>query len=75
MAAKNRHRVRVANSMEGFIQSALEPPQRDLILAKLVEAIVDFGETGLVRRDGDERSSVSSADLIGRLVAAVQKRE
>lgn len=72
MAEKNRHRVRVANSVESFVNSALDPQQRDLILAKLVEAIVDFGESGLIKHDGDDMASpATSGDILGRILAAV----
>ena len=75
MAEKNRHRLRVANSLESFVQSALEPQQRDLILAKLVEAIVDFGDSGLIQQDSDDRSSPAmSGDMLGRIVAALSKK-
>ena len=53
MSEKNRHRQRVANSMEAFVQSAITPEQRDLILSQLVESIVQFGHSGLVQREDD----------------------
>ena len=53
MSEKNRHRQRVANSMEAFVQSAATPEQRDLILSQLVESIVQFGHSGLVQREDD----------------------
>lgn len=70
IAEKNRHRVRVANSMESFLQSTVEPEQRDLILAKLTDSIVNFGDSGLVR-EREEHSSTMSGDLIGRIVSAI----
>jgi ElaB/YqjD/DUF883 family membrane-anchored ribosome-binding protein len=76
MAEKNRHRVRVANSVESFVNSALEPQQRDLLLAKLAEAIIDFGDSGIIKGDRDEmESSVVSADMLGRILAAVTSRK
>ena len=71
MAEKNRHRVRVANSVEGFVQSAGEPSQRDLILAKMTDAIVSFGDSGLVQHDREDGSSTMSNDLVGRVAAAL----
>ena len=53
MSEKNRHRQRVANSMEAFVQSAVMPEQRDLILSQLIESIVQFGHSGLVQREDD----------------------
>lgn len=76
MAEKNRHRVRVANSVESFVNSALEPQQRDLLLAKLAEAIIDFGESGIIKGDRDEQeSSIVSGDMLGRILAAVTARK
>ena len=76
MAEKNRHRVRVANSVESFVNSALEPQQRDLLLAKLAEAIIDFGDSGLIKGEPDgHESSVVSGDMLGRILAAVTARK
>ena len=74
LAEKNKHRVRVANSVESFVQSALEPAQRDLILARLVDSIVIFGDSGLVQHDENDRSSPMSGDVIGRIVAAISSK-
>lgn len=72
MVEINEHRLRVANSIESFVNSALEPQQRDLILAKLVESIVNFGDSGLVRSERDDiSSSTMSADFIGRILSAL----
>lgn len=45
---KNLHRRRVANCMEALVESAWTEEHRDTIYAKLVEAITDFGDTGLI---------------------------
>ncbi len=74
LAEKNRHRVRVANSVESFVQSALEPAQRDLILARLTDSIVSFGDSGLVKYDGEDRPSPISGDVLGRIVAAISSK-
>ena len=74
LAEKNRHRVRVANSVESFVQSALEPAQRDLILARLTDSIVSFGDSGLVEHDGEDRPSPLSGDVLGRIVAAISSK-
>ena len=74
LAEKNRHRVRVANSVESFVQSALEPAQRDLILARLTDSIVSFGDSGLVGHGGEDRPSPLSGDVLGRIVAAISSK-
>jgi hypothetical protein len=75
MAEKNRHRVRVANSVESFVNSALDPQQRDLILAKVVEAIVDFGDSGLLKHEAEEMASpVTSGEMMGRILAALSPK-
>lgn len=75
MVEKNRHRVRVANSIESFVNSALEPQQRDLLLAKLAEAVIDFGDSGIIKNERDEpTSSTTSGDLAGRILAALSAR-
>lgn len=76
MAALNEHRVRVANSVEGFVNSALEPQQRDLILAKLVEAIVDFGESGIIRGEKDDAGSPAlSGEFVARILSAISSKK
>ncbi len=75
LVEKNRHRVRVANSVESFVNSALEPQQRDLLLAKLAEAVIDFGDSGIIKSERDEPTSTAmSGDLAGRILAALSSR-
>lgn len=56
MSEKNRHRQRVANSMSAFVESAVTPEQRDMILSQLVDSIVQFGNSGLVQREENSQS-------------------
>lgn len=53
MSEKNRHRQRVANSIGAFVESAVTPDQRDLILSQLVESVVQFGNSGLLHREDE----------------------
>ena len=53
MSEKNRHRQRVANSIGAFVESAVTPDQRDLILSQLVESVVQFGNSGLLQGKED----------------------
>jgi leucyl-tRNA synthetase len=53
MSHHNRHRQRVANSMQAFVEAAITPEQRDMILAQLVSSVVDFGTSGLLSREDD----------------------
>ena len=53
MSEKNRHRQRVANSIGAFVDSAVTPEQRDLILSQLVESVIQFGNSGLLQREDD----------------------
>ena len=71
IAEKNRHRVRVANSVASFVESAADKSQRDLILSKLADAIVNYGDSGLVQHERDDHSATMSGDVIGRIVAAI----
>lgn len=71
IAEKNRHRVRVANSIESILQSAGDSSQRDLILAKLADSIVNYRDSGLVQHEREDHSATMSGDLMGRIVAAI----
>ena len=53
MAQHNRHRQRVANSIAAFVESAVTPEQRDLILAHLVDSIAHFGSSGILRKEDE----------------------
>ncbi len=48
----NLHRQRVTNSIGAFVESAVTPEQRDLILGHLVESVVHFGNSGLLDHEG-----------------------
>ncbi|MDE0623879.1 MAG: hypothetical protein OXH83_19620 [Bryobacterales bacterium] len=71
IAERNRHRVRVANCIKDFLGATRDKAQRDLILAKLTDSIVNYGDSGLVQYDREDHSSTMSGDVIGRIVAAV----
>ena len=58
---QNLHRERVANSVAAFLGAATSPEQRDVILARVVDAITALGNSGLLS-DNDE--SMSPAKLI-----------
>ena len=51
MFQHNLHRRRITNSIEAFVESAITPEQRDLILAHLVDAVATFGNSGLLDSD------------------------
>lgn len=53
MSQHNLHRQRLANSMASFVESAITPEQRDLILAQLVTSVADFGTSGLLSKEDD----------------------
>lgn len=53
MSQHNQHRQRIANSMAAFVESAITPEQRDLILAQLVDAVAAFGHSGLLHGEDD----------------------
>lgn len=50
---KNKHRVRVANCIEAFVNSASTEEQRDAILSQLVDSITQFGNSGLIQREDE----------------------
>ena len=76
MSEKNRHRQRVANSMEAFVASAVTPEQRDLILSQLVESVVQFGNSGLVQREDDHvYRPKMTIDSINRTLSANPHKE
>lgn len=53
MSQHNLHRQRIANSMAAFVESAITPEQRDLILAQLVTSVAEFGNSGLLSAEDD----------------------
>lgn len=59
----NQHKLRVANSAEGLVAAAKTPEHQDLILSRLVDAIVDFGESGLLKENPPDKSPNSRVSL------------
>ena len=67
MRQRNLHRQRVANSIAAFVESAVTPEQRDLILSQLVESVAAFGTSGLVQdRDDHVAPSRLAIDSVMR---------
>jgi hypothetical protein len=71
MAAYNQHRRRVANSMSAFVEAASAPEQRDLILSRLVEAVVQFGDSGIL--EGGKDASVGPTVSIDAIMKSLPK--
>ena len=69
MFQRNLHRRRVANCIEAFVQSASTPEQRDFIYAQLVEAITQFGDTGLV--EGGEKDNLGTKLTIDNITRSI----
>ncbi|HBH97793.1 MAG TPA: hypothetical protein DDX89_08455 [Candidatus Omnitrophica bacterium] len=76
MSHLNKHRQRVANSIEAFVMSAHTPEQRDIILANLVEAVVAFGNSGLLPHDDDTLGGQKlPTEAIGRLIGSLTPKK
>lgn len=68
MRQHNLHRQRIANSMAAFVESAVTPEQRDLILTHLVDAVAAFGSSGLLSKEDDSiNTSKMTIDNITRM--------
>jgi len=61
MAEYNDHRRRIANSISSFVEAAGTPEQRDAILLRLVDSVVQFGESGLLENEKDSVSAPTIA--------------
>jgi len=64
MREHNMHRRRIANSLAAFVESANTPDQRDKILINLVNAVAEFGSSGLIRTDSKSDRHIISIDHI-----------
>lgn len=71
MFQHNLHRQRVANSLEAFVNAALTDDQSDKILEKLVEAVVSFGQSGLIQNEDDSiHASKLTIDSISKTLTS-----
>ena len=72
MYQHNKHRIRLANSMTAFVESAISDSQRDLILTHLVDAVATFGHSGLLQKEEDNiYSPKMTIDTITRNIAPI----
>lgn len=69
MSERNRHRQRVANSIGAFVDSAVTREQRDLILSQLVDAVIRFDRSGLLRNESG--GSLGSRTPVEAVIAKV----
>jgi hypothetical protein len=71
----NLHRQRVTNSIAAFVESAVTPEQRDLILGHLVESVVNFGHSGLLDANSPSEGALPklTVDNITRALIAPSK--
>lgn len=73
MREHNLHRQRMANSMAAFVESAVTPEQRDLILSQLVMSVADFGSSGLLVGPDDSLTATRVAIEPRALIQAAGK--
>lgn len=61
MYQHNEHRIRITNCIPSFVDAALTDKQSDIILARLVESVSNFGESGILKNNlrGTQPSSVT----------------
>jgi hypothetical protein len=56
MIEHNQHKLRVTNSIEAFVAAVRTSEQKDLVLSKLVESVTEFGDSGILGKQGDTSS-------------------
>jgi hypothetical protein len=56
MLEHNRHKLRVTNSIEAFVAAVRTPEHKDLVLGKLVESVTEFGDSGILGKQGEAPS-------------------
>jgi hypothetical protein len=62
MAEHNQHKLHVTRSIEAFVAAVRTDEHRDLVLGKLVESVTEFGDSGLLGKQG-ETSNLPSVVL------------
>lgn len=53
MMEHNQHKLRVTNSIEAFVAAVRTKEQKDLVLGKLVESVIEFGDSGILGKQTD----------------------
>jgi hypothetical protein len=53
MLEHNQHKLRVTNSIEAFVAAVRGDERKDAVLAKLVECATEFGESGILSKQGE----------------------
>lgn len=56
MIEHNEHKRRVTNSIEAFVAAVRTSEQKDLVLSKLVECVTEFGDSGILGKQGETSS-------------------
>jgi hypothetical protein len=53
MVEHNKHKLRVTNSIEAFVAAVRTQESKDVVLAKLVESVTAFGDTGILGKQAE----------------------
>jgi hypothetical protein len=61
MIEHNHHKSRVTNSIEAFVASVRTNEQKDLVLGKLVDSVTQFGDSGILDKEGDKSAAALPA--------------
>jgi ElaB/YqjD/DUF883 family membrane-anchored ribosome-binding protein len=71
MIEHNQHKLRVTNSIEAFVAAVRTKEQKDLVLSKLIEAVTEFGDSGIL--DKEEKPSGFPSVIFEALTKNVSK--
>ncbi len=70
---KNLHNATIIRSMASLVESALDKDVRNEIYRKLLDIIIEFGDTGLLQGKGEE-SKIPIETLINLLIKFAEKK-
>jgi hypothetical protein len=69
----NEHRLRIAISIRDFVDAVRRPEQKDMVIQKLVESVMDLGDSGILSKQQD--GSVGQVLSIDSLMKNFPSRE
>lgn len=67
MYEHNLHKRSIVSSMSSFVGSTIGKDNRDVIYSKMIDIVVEMGNTGLLSNESDFKSKNSTEEIIERL--------
>jgi hypothetical protein len=72
MYQHSKQKIAVLNALPGFVESGISRENREIIYQKLIEIVITFDDTGILRKDSELKTG---NDVLIKTIESLLKKE